>query len=395
MEKEKDFFQEEEVSERGRRTLAILEIIRRKGPLSRMDISKTIGINPVTISNYIDRLISNNFIYEKAFSVSTGGRRPMLLDINSKAGYSIGVGVNLFDAVGVIMDIEGKIIYKYKKDGKLTSVNQIIETVVFIIDSLLGMSSDIKERIKGIGIGIGGIIDKKRGVIRWPQKVNNGCSYSYISMPLKEFLENKFKYPVFIDNDATLACFAEYWLSLDNTIKNMLYMFSGVGVGMILNGEMYAGNDGCAGETFINVDNDHQCMQGDFSILGQWDKDLNLIERSQALVKDKTVVIESLEDIFKASSANLAIRELVYEAARALSVKIGFLVNLLNPEVIVIGGGLEKGGFEFIERINYFVRKYAFEEMTKDLKIIPSSLGEEAVARGAGSLVIKNIFTYI
>ncbi len=393
-EREKEFFPEEEISDRNRRILSILDVIRKKGPLSRMDISKNIGVNPVTISNYIDHLMSQDLIYEKEFSASTGGRRPMLLDINSQAGYAIGVGINLSNAVGVLVDLEGNVVFRYKKEGGVSSVNEILETVIAIITSLIENNPRRKNKIKGIGIGIGGIVDKKKGIIRWPQKVEGRYNYSYISMPLKKFLEDKFSLPVFIDNDSTLACFAEYWVSLDTSIKNVIYMFSGVGVGFILNGDIYTGVNGCAGEIFVNVDGvKDNYLLGNVSFLKNWDKDFSLVEKVRSVFPEGRV--NTLDDVFVLARINLQVKTLVNKAVEAFSVKVAFLVNLLNPEVVVIGGGLEKAGFELIEKINYFVRKYAFDEMTKDLRIVPSSLGDEAVARGAGSLVLKNMFTYI
>src|SRR3989338_725804 len=95
-------FKGESISDRSRRNLAILEDIRRSGPISKADISRICGVNIVTISNYIDYYIRSNLVSVKALDVSSGGRRPALLELNSDSGLAVGVGVNLLDAVGVI-----------------------------------------------------------------------------------------------------------------------------------------------------------------------------------------------------------------------------------------------------------------------------------------------------
>jgi len=396
MEKERPLF-EVELNERTRRTFLILEILRRRGPLSRAEISKASGINPVTVASYLDKLISQNIVYEKELDTSSGGRPPMLLDINPSAGYSLGIGINLFNSMGVITDLEGRVLYKYKKEAPLNSPNQILEAIVSIGDELLSHSQEIKAKLKGIGVGIGGIVDRKSGVIRWPQRQNHELFYSYISVPLKKYLEERFNLPVFIDNDANLACFAEYWLSLEPQVKNLLYMFSGVGVGLMINGELYTGQDGCAGELFINLNSfEESSYLGDYSFFRQWKADLELIERTKALLGEEfKFTINNLEDVFSWARKNFQIRNLIEEAAKALGVKIAFLVNILNPQIVIIGGGLEKGGFDFIESIYRYVKRYAFDEMTKNLRVIPSSLGDEAVSLGAANLVVRNIFTYI
>jgi len=396
MDKEKPVF-EEELTERSRRNFLILEILRRKGPLSRTEISKVSGINPVTISHYLDKLMVQNIVREREHDTSSGGRPPMLLDINPQAGYTLGIGINLFNSVGVIIDLEGRVVYKYKKDKPVSSPNEIIEAVVSLGEELLNLSGRIRGKIKGIGLGIGGIVDSKNGIIRWPQKDNHNSFYSYISMPIKSYLEDKFGLPVFIGNDANLACFAEYWLSLEPEFKNVLYMFSGVGCGIMVNGELYTGSDGCAGELFINTSpEDKESYLGSYSLFRQWPYDLGLIDKVRnAVSSEKRLEINTLEDVFFMSKKDMKIKSLVYEAASALGVKIALLTNIFNPQAVIIGGGLEKGGFDFIENIYRKVKRYAFDEMTKNLKIIPSSLSEEAVSLGAANLVVKNLFTYI
>ncbi|HEC69048.1 MAG TPA: ROK family transcriptional regulator [Candidatus Omnitrophica bacterium] len=395
MEKERPLF-EEELGERTRRTFLILEILRRRGPLSRAEISKVSGINPVTVSSYLDKLISQNIVYEKELDTSSGGRPPMLLDINPSAGYSLGIGINLFNSMGLITDLEGKVLYKYKQEKSLTSPDQILEGVISITEELLNCSSRIKTKIKGIGLGIGGIVDKKGGLIRWPQRQDHELFYSYISVPIKKYLEERFSLPVFIENDANLACFAEYWLCLEPEIKNLLYMFSGVGVGMMINGELYTGQDGCAGEIFINLLEKDSSYLGDYSFFRQWKADLELVERTRRILgEEANNKINNLEDAFFWAKKDKRVKSLVRESARALGIKVALLVNLLNPQVVIIGGGLEKGGFDFIEEVYSQVKKYAFDAMTKNLKIIPSSLGDEAVSLGAANLVVRNIFTCV
>src|SRR4030042_6597012 len=97
-------FQKGDLTEKEKRNIEILEILRKDGPISRPDISKEMGINVVTISNYIDEFIKRNLIFEKELDVSEGGRRPVLLDLNPQAGFVIGVGLNLMNMVGLLVD---------------------------------------------------------------------------------------------------------------------------------------------------------------------------------------------------------------------------------------------------------------------------------------------------
>src|SRR3989338_9004337 len=105
-------FQKESLSEKEKRKIDILEILRRRGPISRPEVSKEMGVNVVTISNYIDEFIKHNLVYEKELDISEGGRRPLLLDLNPQAGFVIGVGLNLMNMVGLLVDLKGNIVTK-------------------------------------------------------------------------------------------------------------------------------------------------------------------------------------------------------------------------------------------------------------------------------------------
>ena len=215
-------FQKERYSEKEKRNIDILEILRRRGPISRPDISKEMGINVVTISNYIDEFIKQSLVYEKDFDVSEGGRRPVLLDLNPKAGFVIGAGLNLTNMVGLLVDLKGNIITKTQVSCPRSSVKEVAESLLDIVREVLRRSKEYSTGIKGIGIGIAGLINKQTGSVLWPQKIDHYCTYASVDLPLKDLLEKEFNLPVSIENDATSACFGEHWMGLELGLKNLL-----------------------------------------------------------------------------------------------------------------------------------------------------------------------------
>ncbi len=403
-------FQQKEFSEKEKRNLEILEILRRSGPISRPDISQRIGINVVTVSNYIDDFLKRGLVYEKELDVSEGGRRPVLLDINPKAGYAIGVGLNLMNMVGLLVDLKGNIITKTQVARPRASVKEITESLLEILREILRRSKEYTDNLVGVGVGIAGLINKENGSIHWPQKVDHYYTYASVDMPLKDLIEKEFNLPALIENDATAACFGEHWLSLDNSIKNAIYMFSGVGCGILVNGESYAGTNGYAGEVSIynyKEENLFNCNMGNDCFLKRWEIDLGIVEDAKTMLrKDK----DAADKFFKLTSSNIdnvdlksvfiagrardpiAISALDI-AARRLGIKIAHLVNLLNPQVVIVGGGLEDAGEDFLNKVNFTVKNWAFREVTEDLKIIYSQLRENAVALGAASLVMQRVFS--
>lgn len=405
--------EKESFSEKEKRNIGILEILRKRGPVSRPDISKEMGINVVTISNYVDDLIKHNLVYEKELDISVGGRRPVLLDLNAAGGYIMGIGLNLTNMVGLLVDLKGNIVHKTQVDCPKVAVSEVIETLLNIIRELIRRSKDYTKDIKGIGVGIAGIVDKKEGSVRWPERVNHSnTNYVSVNVPLKDLIEKEFGIAATIENDATSACFGEHWLQLDPHYKDIIFMFSGVGCGIIINGEVYLGSRGCAGEPSVHNYKEKEilnCQVSNACLLRRWDTDLGIVDDLKAsLERDK----EKAARFFKLTSSNIANVDLksvfiagrakeelaiqaLDRAAQALGIKIAFLVNLLNPEVVVVGGGFEEAGEEFLSRVNSTVREWAFREATDDLKIIYSQLRENAVALGAASLVMQKLFAQL
>jgi len=405
-------FQKEDLTEKEKRNIEILEILRKRGPISRPDISKEMGINVVTISNYVDEFIKHNLVYEKELDISEGGRRPVLLDLNPQAGFVIGVGLNLMNMVGLLVDLKGNIITKTQIARPKASVKEIAECLLEIVREILRRSKEYTPNIRGIGVGIAGLINKKDGSIHWPQKMDHYYTYASVDLPLKDLMEKEFNLPTLIENDATSACFGERWLDLEHTYKNVIYMFSGVGCGILINGEVYRGSLGYAGEVSVynfKEQDSFNCAMGNGCFIKRWEMDLGIVDDlKQRLTRDKI----KAEQFFKLTSSNIENVDLksVFIAARSknevaiaaldlaakrLGIKIALLVNLLNPQIVVIGGGLEDAGEDFLNKVNSTVHEWAFREATEDLKIAYSRLRENAVALGAASLVMQKAFSQL
>lgn len=405
-------FQNDTLTEKERRNIDILEILRRRGPISRPEISKEIGINVVTVSNYIDDFIKHNLVYEKELDVSEGGRRPVLLDLNPQGGYIVGVGLNLMNIVGILVDLKGNIITKTQIARPRPSVKEITECLLEVIREIFRRSKEYSSNIKGVGVGIAGLVNKKDGSIHWPQKMDHYYTYASVDLPLRNLIEREFDLPTLIENDATAAAFGEYWLGMEGNIKNLIYMFSGVGCGLVINGQIYRGAQGYAGEVSIYNFKDQDlfnCAQGKPCFLKRWEMDLGLIEELKSLLqKDKaaaerffkltssTMENVDLKSIFIANRSKDPLAAAVLDnAAKRLGIKIAYLVNFLNPEMVVIGGGFEEAGEQFLNRVATTVREWTFREVSEDLKIVYSQLRENSVALGAASLVMQRVFAQL
>ncbi|MBI4435805.1 MAG: ROK family protein [Candidatus Omnitrophica bacterium] len=404
---------DEDLTDRERKNLLILEAIRRQRETTKTEISKLTKLNIVTISNYVNHFIEEGLVIEKGFDISGGGRRPLLLELNPKVGYVIGLGLSMSNMVGTLTDLAGGVItdLKREKPPVVATRNSPLsqESAEAIIHGLIQLASDLIAeskiditKIKGIGVGIPGIIDEPGRTVRWTSQIGApGKESPYdvsIAISVKDLFENRFNIPTFIENDATVAAFGVLWLGLEPGIKNLIYMYSGVGCGIIINGEVYRGTSGGAGEVTIYDPFEEKGNHplGPLKMVGL---DMGMIEKARdAIAKGinsslKHVPELSAKKIIEAAKeGDTLATELVEDAGVALGIKIAFLVNFVNPEVVVIGGGMEEAGSIILEPIKRIVKKSSFSEHAADVRIIPSQLGENAVALGAASLVIQSAF---
>jgi len=406
----------ERFTEKERRNLAILDIIRRTREVSRAEISKITHLNIVTISNYIDDYISKGLVLEKGFDVSTGGRRPELLEINSKFGYSIGIDLGAphitedASIVGVLVDTSGRTISKIKVKKEEESQEKFVIRITGVIRDLIAKSRVQKDRIKGVGIGIWGVLDRYKGTVRYA--VEKGGIFSYSA--LQSTIEREFDLGVIVEHDATAGALGEKWMGLGLSVEaeNIIYVCSDSSCGMILNGELYYGSSKSAGELNLNPPSPEY---HDSSCWAKYDYgcafrsrgiDLGMTSRAKSILSRKDAPTSKIIDIVNGDIDNISLSSVI-EAARQqdklattilseagdyLGVKISFLINLFNPDSIVIGRGIERCGDVFLDAVRKSVKKWAYEESLKVTRILPASLGEDSIACGASALVMQQVF---
>lgn len=391
------------LTDKERKNLAILEVIRKNGPISRTDISKVTEFNIVTVSNYVNHYIRKGLVIEGELDESTGGRKPVLVELNPKAGYIIGVGLNMLSMVGVLVDLETNVIYESRKERPPINNEEVITKLADLVSEIIDKSGVEKEKIVGLGIGIPGIIDERGRTIRWPGAL--GSKDVSVCVSMKDAFEKRFDIPTFVENDANAAVLGEKWLGLDRDVRHMLYMFSGVGCGILIDGEIYRGATGAAGELGIhNSRESENVLQANALHLGRWEMDLGMSDAARALLEkgERSMLREiaggnpekvTVKDIIRAAKEKdaVAIRA-IEECGRNLGLKIAFLVNLLNPEIVVIGGGIEDCGAILLDAVKNTVKDWAVEEVASQVKIIPSAFGENSVALGVVGIVAREVF---
>lgn len=406
-------------SEKERRNLAILDIIRKAREVSKAEIARITHLNIVTISNYVDDYIRKGLVLEKGLDVSSGGRRPELLEINSKYGYTIGIDLGSPHitedtyVMVVIVDALGKIIAKDKVKKVEESPEEFTDKIRTVAKEVISKSKLDKAKIKGMGIGIWGVLDRYKGTVRYA--VEKGGTFSYAT--LQSLLEKDFDMPTIVEHDATAGALGEKWMGLGSNaeVEDIIYMCSDSSCGLILNGELYYGASKSAGELNINP------PSPDFKDDNCWAKydygcgfrsrgiDLGIAARARNYASQKAKTSAKILELAGGQIDKIALNT-VTEAAKAqdrlakdiltdagdyLGAKIAFLINLFNPNAVVIGRGIEKAGDIFLEAVRASIKKWAYEESLKVARVVPTTLGEDSIACGAAALVMQQVFAKI
>ena len=402
----RQLLEQHRLTEREEKSFQILELLRQRGPLTRTELSQGTGFNIVTVSNYISHFIKSGLVSERGFDISTGGRKPILVELNTKAGYALGIDlgppISSTQTVMVLTDLRGQIVHRAAQPKTSDSFDRIFQELGGMIREFLKTSPVDIKKIQGVSIGMSGIMDERAGTIR--MTTQQGVRTNYVTV--RDQLEEEFRLPVLMGNDATLAGYGEYRLGLDRPANNAIYLYSDVGASLIVNGHIYWGASGSAGELGIFPPSEDDYLKWikspPFFLSDVWDLGISaqakkLIDEGHATaIRELAATAEAVtfETVLHAAQqGDRLAQELIEHAAMQLGIRIAYLVNLLNPAVVIVGGGFEKAGSMLLEPVWRAVKKYAYEEPASVVDILPAQLGGNAVALGAACWIIREMFT--
>jgi glucokinase len=376
----------------------VLDLIRSEERISRADIAKRLKISKSTVSALVDELIRLQVVEEigSGSSTSDGGRRPTHLAFNPKAGYVIGVELGGNQMLLLISDLTGNLVYKAKTDT-LAGNGDVTSRLIAFMKESVGTSGIPFADIIGIGVAVPGICDINERVILQAPSLN------WIQVPLWDVLESEFNKPVYIDNDVNLAAMGERWIGAGKGVDNLLMVSfgTGVGAGIITDGKLVRGYRYSAGEMgyFYDIRDWHDEQVNRISTFGTYENRTSLnavgaliqaeIKRGrptilQAQSKDMT----SYDDLAWAAEKHDGIALAVLDTVTThMAVGIANMASMLNPEVIIVGGEMEKAGPYLVEQISGKLGKM----VPIPFRLTSGMLKKEAEALGAVAIVLEDM----
>lgn len=377
---------------------AILSLLRERGPLSRSEIAKLLNVSPSTVTRIVNQLIKEELLCEDETAEPTPniGRPPILLRFNFLARLVVGVDVGGVKTTGSIADLQGAILYRKKvpsiPDGDRS---QSLPRLLDFVEELVQAAPVPREKIRGIGVGVPSIVLDGSGVVAWAPALG------WRNAPLKRLLEDRLGIPTFIENDVNLAALGESQFGVGCGSRNLVSIFVGTGIGggLILNGELYRGRVGAAGEVGYMVPCPellNRPCEGTFGCLESLAGGPGVVQRakeaiSRGIETSLSVDADDLDrltakQVFQAAREGDALaKEIVAETVDYLAQAVANVACTLNPEMVILGGGLTRSDDLLLEPIENHVRRV----VPFPPKIVLTQLGDDAVLYGAIAIAIR------
>lgn len=384
-------------------TSIILETIRNYGPISRIEIAKMHKLSPTTVSSAVRKLIQKGLVFEDGLGASSGGKKPILIRFSPEGQFIIGV---VFDDSSIqIAEMNLKAEIRRHKSFPIANLTGglVIERLVSTIEQFLEDYKNL-EQCLGISIIFPGIINVDEGVIYESTKLKIRNIY------LKEAMEKLFHVKIFLENDVKAIALAEKQFGKHKKCQNLIYITigDGVGAGIIQNGTLVRGNSGSSGEfghTCININGNvcdcgnKGCLENYINWPAIYSKILFSIDQGKESVMlnlangDKNLISPTIWREAINQNDPLA-KEIMKEIGFYLSAGITNLVNLLNPDVIILGGKVAYNNHLLCSYVKKLVYKQALQIFSSKLEIGLTSLGEDFRMMAAASVALQGKFNF-
>jgi N-acetylglucosamine repressor len=380
--------------------IKVLHLIRNGKEITRSEIIKKSGLSAPTVTRIVENLVHLNLIQTDGIGSSVGGRRPQLIHFNSKANYVIGIDLGATFIRAALSNLDGEFIFEIHVPTNLKKgFDGVMKQVGELIEKLCDRAHQKSLKLWGIGIAVCGMVNKNSGIVEYSP------IFGWRNEDIRAALSKYTVLNIALGNVTHLIALGELLYGVGKRHENFICINVGYGIGsgIIIDGKLFGGADGFAGEighVVIDKKSSRKGLEGISGTLealasGYGVADI-AIERAKS---DPKSILHSLnaEDIdakqvFEAAKKgdNLAC-EIINEVATDLSIGIDTLIKLFNTECIVLSGGFVLNGEMLIEKIRETVANYSMNEISRSVPIVSSEFGENAALMGSFSLILERI----
>ena len=366
--------------------------------MSCAELSELFDKSIPSIAKSLNELIEQGFVVEQGYAPSSGGRRPLMYAINAGAMYILAIAMDQMNTRIQLVDLRNQPVAEMMMfELRLSNNDRALTKLVEHINQYLDNCGVLKDKITGIGIGMPGFIDPAKGK-----------NYTYLpsgDRSLSQYISDETGLPTYIDNDSSLIALAEQKFGIAKWQKEVMVinLSWGIGLGMIVNGELFRGRNGFAGEfSHIPLSEDgalcecgkRGCLEAEASMLVVSAKAIEGIEQGRVTSLKPVGAAQSKQmgDAIMTAANNgdqFAI-ELFSDSGYKIGKALAILIHIMNPQVIVLSGRGAKVGKILLAPIQQALHKYCIPRLSSGTELLVSELGFDAELIGAAILVMEN-----
>lgn len=377
---------------------SILRSIRDNAPISRAEISELLNLSRPSVSALVSELIHDGWVREMQTVKGRRGRRPIPLEIHPHIHYVVGVELGAYHVTTVLCNLRGTVIQSQEFElSEHPEVSEVLNRIAGSVFTLLETAQILKKQVLGIGIAMHGPVDPERGLSIFAPNLG------WHNVEVAKQLQSKTGLFTLVENDAISSGIAERWFGYGKSEANFLTLIVdyGIGAGITFDGKIYRGAHhigGQVGHTTVNEDGP-LCSCGNYGCLEVMSSEPAIVRQVQKRLRlGEPSILSALERItagdvyYAAHQQDSLALDVIRTAARYLGVGMAHLINILDPRVIVLGGGITRAADLVIPIIRDVIQRRAMGSDAKQTPVLVSQLGKDLYPVGGATLVIERMF---
>jgi predicted NBD/HSP70 family sugar kinase len=380
--------------------IRVLQLIRNEKEITRAEIIRLSGLSAPTVTRIVENLVQLNLIQTNGIGSSIGGRRPQLIRFNSKENFVIGIDIGATFIRSALSNLDGEFVFEIQVPTNLKNgFNGVMEQVGELIIKLSERAEQKSYPIRGIGIAVCGMVNKNTS------KVEYSPIFGWKDVDIQKALSKYTNLNIALGNVTHLIALGELLYGVGKKYQNFicLNLGYGIGAGIIIDGKIFGGADGIAGEVGHIVIDKHSNKQGLEGVHGTLEalasgygiadmaKELAKTSFNSALSSMHPDDIDAKAVFAAAAKGDGLANSIINLVAEYLSIGIDTLIKLFNTECIVLTGGLLMNGDLLMEKVREQVKNYSMSAISRSVPIEPSGFGENAALMGSFSLILERI----
>jgi len=388
--------------------------VLRTGAVSRADVVRATGLSPATVSAIVAELMQRGLVDEVGHGKSRGGRPPLVLRINDDRNYAIGLKLMTRGIFVVVTDIRAEVIFSEMVDLDWAPVGgdstlsakasgdpaSVLDRICIAIEEAAEHSGVGMDKVVGVGIGMEGLVESGTGICLYSP------TFGWRDVPVAGPIAKRLDRTVLADNDVNALTVAEQWFGRGHGVDDFVVVSvgDGVGAGIVVGGNLYRGSDGAAGEIgHLPISGeDLPCRCGRTGCLEAVSSDNAVkayVARAIAGGQDSVLAGEGVANLtmdavrLACEAGDVVARDAVGRAGRMLGIGIASLVNLLNPQLVILSGEGTLAGPLRWEAALSAMRENSYAGIDRNIDFFVDSVDDIAWARGAACIVLGELFS--